>query len=428
LQIAVIGLGHLGLPLASLLAAAGHSVIGSDCDENRIAALAGGEIRWHEPGLATLYRSARSNLHLTGDSAEAAAVSEISIISLPTPSAADGSYDIGHVLDAVAKIGQGLLRQDRPHVVVLTSTVNPATCEGPVAALLQKSSGRTLGPDLGLCYSPVFGALGNIIQGYSKPDFLLLGESSSNAGAIAAKLFGSIHHNRPPVLRRTLIDAELAKAALNTFVMTKISFANMIGELCRAIPGADANQVLSVLGNDHRIGPHFLRAAMPYGGPCFMRDADAFVAIGKCHGIDAPIVQATEATNRSLLDDIVGSLKSSTSAGGSIAILGLAFRNDTDVTIGSPAIEIAGRLARDGYRVRAWDPLARPVVGYGVHLAGSMAECLSGVDVVLIANDNPRCAEIPPNIRRPDGRALIVLDYWRMLGSTSQSGQFEIHH
>lgn len=426
LYISVIGLGHLGLPLASLLAAAGHSVIGSDCDTDHVAALARGEIGWHEPGLTALYHSVRSNLRLTIDSAEATAASEVSIIMVPTPSAADGSYDAKHVLDAITKIGRGLRRHDRPHVVVLASTVTPGTSEGPVAALLQETSGRILGPKLGLCYSPVFGALGNIIQDYSQPDFLLLGASDSIAREMATKLLGSIHLNQPPVLHRTLIDAELAKLALNSFVITKISFANMIGALCRSIPGADADQVLSVLGKDRRIGPHFLRAAMPYGGPCFARDVDAFVAIGARYGIAMPIANAATSTNHSLQDAIVVSLKSSTSVGGTIAIIGLAFRNNTDVTVGSPAIEIAEQLARDGYQIRAWDPLARPAIGYGVHVAGSMTECLSGADVALIANDNPRCAEIPPDIRRPDGQPLIVLDYWRMLDIAGQQGQLDI--
>jgi UDPglucose 6-dehydrogenase len=345
---------------------------------------------------------------------------------VPTPTAADGSYDAKHVLDAIAKIGRGLRGHDRLHVVLLAGTVMPGTCEGPAAALLQKTSGRALGPKLGLCYSPVFGALGNIIHDYSHPDFLLLGASDSAASEMAAKLLSSIHRNHPPVLHRTLIDAELAKVALNTFVITKISFANMIGELCRSIPGADADQVLSVLGKDRRIGPHFLRAAMPYGGPCFSRDVGALVATGAHYGIDVPIANAAASTNHSLQDAIVASLKSSTSVGGTIAIIGLAFRNNTDVTVGSPAIEIAERLARDGYQIRAWDPLARPTVGFGVHVAGSMTECLSGADVALIANDNPRCAEIPPDIRRPDGQPLIVLDYWRMLDIAGKQGQLDI--
>ena len=243
MYISVIGLGHLGLPLASLLAAAGHSVIGSDNDAEHIAALGRGEIGWHEPGLTALYHSVRSNLRLTVDSAEATAASDVSIIMVPTPTAADSSYDAKHVLDAIAKIGRGLRGHDRPHVVLLAGTVMPGTCEGPAAALLQKTSGRALGPKLGLCYSPVFGALGNIIHDYSHPDFLLLGASDSAASEMAAKLLSSIHRNHPPVLHRTLIDAELAKVALNTFVITKISFANMIGELCRSIPGADADQV-----------------------------------------------------------------------------------------------------------------------------------------------------------------------------------------
>ena len=210
-------------------------------------------------------------------------------------------------------------------------------------------------------------------------------------------------------------------------MIAKISFANMIGDLCAHIPGADAEAVLSVLGCDRRIGRHFLRAAMPYGGPCFGRDVGALAALAGRHGTTAPLATAAEAVNAGLLDSIVGALEAATPRGGTVAVLGLAFRHGTSVDTASPALAIAARLARNGFCVNAWDPLARPAADEGVRLASSLADCLSGADTVLIANNDPRCADLP-EVRRRDGGPLVVFDYWRTLDAGEAAGGFDIRH
>jgi UDPglucose 6-dehydrogenase len=416
MRISVFGLGHLGLPLAALLAGAGHAVLGVDLDPAHVAALRLGEVGWHEPGLTELCRGVAANMHFTVDAADAVA-SDVSIIAVPSPADASGGYDGAYVLAAARTIGGALRGHTRPHVVAVLSTVMPGSCAGPVRAALEESSGRQLGEALGICYCPAFGAIGSLLHDYRNPDFLLIGESGAPAGAVVAALFASILQNQPAVLHHSLLDAELAKITLNNYIITKITFANMVGELCGRIEGADAAQVLDVLGHDRRIGPKFLRAAMPYGGPCFARDTGALEALAAPLGLIVPLATATARMNAAQQAALTAQLAGATPAGGVIAILGLAFRAKTDVLTASPAVAIATQLAQAGFQVRAWDPLARPDLP-SVIRATTLVACVTGADTVLIANDDPLCAALP-EVTRTDGTKVIVFDPWRILPANS---------
>lgn len=414
MDITVVGLGHLGLPLAALLAAAGHRVRGVDHNAAHVENLRAGIIAWHEPGLADLLARAAPCLSFGTDTAQAAAASVASIIAVPTPADASGGYDDSQVVAAAAALGDGLAAKAR-HTVIVLSTVMPGTLAARVAPALGRSAG--------LCYSPAFGAIGELLTAYSRPDFLLIGQSSAQDGDLAEALIRSIHDSPVPVLRRTLLDAELAKLALNNFLITKISFATMIGMLCAGIPGADAAQVLSVLGNDRRIGAGFLRAAMPYGGPCFSRDAGALLALGARQGQPALLAAGAEAINRAHFAALSADIRAATPPGGRIAVLGLAFRPKTDVTEASPTLELALSLAAEGYAVTCWDPMARPALA-GAVLAGSLEAAVEGAATIVIGNDDPSCAALP-DLRRPDGSAVTVFDYWRRLRA-EDGARFEV--
>lgn len=412
MDITVVGLGHLGLPLAALLAEAGHRVRGVDNNAAHVRSLQNGVVGWHEPGLDALLARASARLRFDTDAALAAAASAASIIAVPTPADPTGAYDSAYVLKAAESLGVGLKAVDHAHTVIVLSTLMPGTLVGEVAPRLARAAGRPVS----FCYCPAFGAIGDLLRGYQRPDFLLLGESDDAAGDCAQSLFASIHVTDVPVLRRTPLNAELAKIALNNFMIAKISFAAMIGMLCAEIPGADSERVLSVLGYDKRIGPLFLRAAMPYGGPCFARDAAALVALGARHGQAAPIAEAAEAINVAHDAAILTAIRRATPPGGAVAILGLAFRYATDVTEESRSLDIALRLAREGYPVRCWDPLARPALEGGAVLSESLSDAVAGAATILIGNDDPLCAALP-RMKRPDGTPVVVFDYWRRLSS-----------
>src|SRR5262249_32804959 len=195
-------------------------------------------------------------------------------------------------------IGRALRAKQRFHLVVLTSTVMPGTTGGPVRAALEEASGKRVGQDFGLCYGPEFIALGSVIRDFLNPDFVLIGESDLRSGAMLESLYKEVCENDPPVARMNLVNAEITKLSINSYVTTKISFANMLARICEKLPEADVDVVTAALGLDSRIGTKYLKGAVSYGGPCFPRDNRAFAALARQLDAPADLPEATDPFNR----------------------------------------------------------------------------------------------------------------------------------
>jgi UDPglucose 6-dehydrogenase len=271
-SISVIGLGKLGSPVAASFAARGFRVIGVDLNKQKIDAINRGVPPVHEPGLKELMRESEGHLSATQNAETAVMDSEATFIVVDTPSEPGGGFSLRYVLATVEAIGKALHMKAGFHLVVLTSTVMPGSTGGKVRASLEHISGKICGEDFGLCYSPEFVALGSVIHDFYFPDFLLIGESHPRAGEMLADIYRRTCKNTPFVARMNFINAEITKLAVNTYITTKISYANMIARLCEKLPEADADVVTSALGLDTRIGPKYLKGAVSYGGPCFPRD------------------------------------------------------------------------------------------------------------------------------------------------------------
>ena len=305
MDIAVIGLGKLGAPLAAVLASKGHRVIGVDRDPVAVAAINAGHAPVTEPGLQACIDLAGDRLRATTDFAEAIAGSELSYVIVPTPSGADGRFGNHFVLDAVQRIGAALRGTARYHVVNIASTMMPGSTGGEIRAALEATSGRVVGVDVGLCYNPEFIALGSVVHDLLHPDMVLIGQSDARAGDVVEAVYRGILATAPSVRRMGWVDAELTKIAVNTFVTTKISYANMLSEICERLPGADVDVVTAALGMDSRIGPKYLRAALGYGGPCFPRDNVALAALANGLGVRADVAEATDTVNRRQVGRVV---------------------------------------------------------------------------------------------------------------------------
>ena len=229
-----------------------------------------------EPGLQAMLKASNGELRATTDYQEAIPISDISCIVVPTPSDEDGTFSLEFVEAAARQIGEVLRVSNRYHVVSLVSTVMPGDTER-VKQVLELSSGKRCGEDFGLCYSPEFIALGRVIDDLLNPDMILIGESDKHAGNVYESMLMALVDNEPPVMRMNFVNAELTKLAINTYITTKISYANMLARICEKVDGADADVVTQALGLDSRIGPKYLRGAVAYGGPCFPRDNIAFL-------------------------------------------------------------------------------------------------------------------------------------------------------
>jgi UDPglucose 6-dehydrogenase len=420
LRISVIGLGKLGAPMAAAMAAKGLTVIGVDADPAKVEAIRQGRPPVFEPDLAERIREAGSRLTSTSDLAQAIASTDITFIVVATPSEPSGGFSLRYVLPVCEEIGAVLARKRQSHVVAITSTVMPGMTGGPIREALERASGKRAGHDFGLCYGPEFIALGSVIRDFLNPDFLLIGESDPDAGARLEELYHRVCENRPVVARMNFVNAEIAKLSVNTYVTTKISFANMLARICERLPGADVDVVTRALGLDSRIGGKYLKGAVSYGGPCFPRDNLALAALATALGAPADLAQATHRFNRAQISALADRVIECLSAGQTAGILGLTYKPETDVVEEAAGLLLAQELAARGVALVAYDPQgarhAASILGPGVRMANSAEECIAEAAVVVVATPWPEFARIPAERWERSGAPRVVLDCWRVLG------------
>jgi UDPglucose 6-dehydrogenase len=419
MRAAVIGLGKLGAPLAAVLASKGHEVIAVDRDPERVRLLAAGKAPVEEPQLQSLIDAARMRLRATTSFAEAVRASEVSFVIVPTPSRPDGAFSSEHVLAAVKEIGAALRGQSAYHVVTITSTLMPGTTGSEVRAALEASSGRRVGGDLGLCYNPEFVALGSVVRDMLFPDVLLIGESDARAGDLLAGIYAPVCERNPPVQRMSLVNAEITKIAVNTFVTTKITYANMLSGICERLEGADVDVVTATLGLDTRIGRKYLQGATGYGGPCFPRDNLAFSVLAHRVGARADLAESTDRLNRFQVERLFEIATARLPKGATVGLLGLSYKPDTAVIEESQGVALAQRLADAGYRALAFDPAALPAaqaaLGSRLASAESAEACVRNSDRLVVTTAWPQFRDVPTAaFARTKGR-LEVIDCWRLL-------------
>jgi UDPglucose 6-dehydrogenase len=420
-RVSVVGLGKLGSPLAAALASKGHEVIGVDLNPAYVKCLQEGKAPVEEPRLQELIDAGRARLRATTSMAEAVRASELSILIVPTPTGADGAFSNRYVLAAVQEIGRALRDKRDYHVVSVTSTVMPGSTGGEIAAALEASSGRRVGADVGLCYNPEFVALGSVVRDLLEPDMILIGQSDARAGELLENLYRQLCEHRPPVTRMNLVNAEITKIALNTYVTTKITYANMLSGICERLPGGDVDVVTRTLGLDSRIGRKYLQGGIGYGGPCFPRDNVAFALLAKRAGARADIAEATDRLNRHQIDRLFAAATARLPAGAAVGVLGLSYKPDTAVIDESQGVALVKRLAEAGYRVTAYDPQALPntraALGECFVAAESAEACVRAADRVVVTTAWPEFREIPASAFARANARIEVVDCWRILDS-----------
>ncbi len=421
MRLSVVGLGKLGSPLAALFASKGHQVIGVDVNVEYVRMLANGKAPVREAHLQEILDAVHGRLTATVNYEDAVFASDLTFVIVPTPSGEHGGFSNQNVVAAVREIGKSLRKKPGYHVVNIVATVMPGSTGGEIREALEKSSGRSAGDNVGLCYNPEFVALGSVVHDMLNPDFILLGESDSRAGEMVESLYRGICDNDPPIRRMTLINAEIAKISLNSYLTTKISYANMLAEICERLPGADVDVVTSAMGLDTRIGAKYLKGATGYGGPCFPRDNIAFGALAHRIGARADIAEAADALNRYQADRLAAIVRGRAASGSTIGILGLSYKPGTPVVEESPGIALAVRLLREGYVVKGFDPLALAaawaILGKKARAeaADSMEACAREADVVVIATPWPEFSSLDPACLRRAGKRCVIIDCWRVL-------------
>ena len=415
--VSVIGLGKLGSPMVACFAENGYEVIGVDISPEVVEKVNQGKAPVFEPGLDEMLWRNRRRISATLDYEKAVGESEATFIIVPTPSDELGGFSLELVEPAIENIGTALRKKSDWHLVDLVSTVLPGSME-KVGKLLEKCSGKRCGVDFGLCYNPEFIALGSVIRNFLNPDFVLVGESDIRSGDYLQSLYKRVCDNDPPIARMNWVNAELTKVSLNTYVTTKITFANMLSAICENLPGADVDVVTNALGLDTRIGPRYLKGALGYGGPCFPRDAVALAYASRQLGVTAELAETTDKLNREQISRMVNKIKAKLPDGGKVGVLGLSYKPDTNVVEESQGLMLANSLLNEGLQVTVYDPAAmeeaRQELSGNITYAQSMEECASQADVLVVTTPWDQFKALRPEDLRREGTRVVLIDCWRM--------------
>jgi UDPglucose 6-dehydrogenase len=424
-RISVIGLGKLGVPMAAIFASKGHSVIGVDLDIKRVQAIRSRIDPVGETGVGQLLRGscngrAKIMLEATQDAIQAVRSTDFTFVVVGTPSIPSGRFSLKYVLESLTAIGHALKDKKSFHIVAITSTVCPGDMVGEITLALENASGKKVGKDFGLCYNPEFIALGTVIQNFLNPDFVLIGESDPVSGRVLSELYEQVCDNKPRIARMNLTNAEVTKLALNTFVTTKISYANMLARICEKLPGADVDVVTQTLGLDSRIGGKYLKGGSAFGGPCFPRDNLALMEVARALNVPADIPAATHAVNCSHSLRLYEIVQSVTKKAGRIGVLGLAYKPETGVVESSAGFDLARALVGGGYEVKVFDPHFNDgVIGAQKHITAT--NCVLGSDVVVVTIP---CKEFLA-VEEKSWHNKTVVDCWRLLrGKVPSSARY----
>ncbi len=415
MHISVVGIGRLGLPLLVAMASKGFRVVGVDLNDAAVTSVNRGKPHIFEPGVAELLTRHKENISATTDTAAAVMATDMTFIVTATPSLTNGDFSVKYVKQAARNVAQALREKAAYHSVVLTSTVLPGATQG-IVSYVEKVSGKRVGRDFGFCYNPEFIAFGTVVADLLNPDFVLIGESDCQAGDTLQRFYERFCDGHPRFARMNYINAELTKIAVNTFVTTKISYANMLAEICEKLEGADVDVVTNALGMDSRIGGKYLRGGPGFGGPCFPRDNLALLYLSQKAGAPSLIAQATQETNRRQNERLVRLLRTLLNERKVLGIVGVSYKPDTDVIENSTGCYIAqafiGKAA-----VCMFDPGAledaRQAFEDKVTYVSSLRDCIRGSDVVVVTTPWRDVLGLKPSWFRK-ASAKVVVDPWRL--------------
>jgi UDPglucose 6-dehydrogenase len=387
MHIAVIGTGYVGLVTGACFAEFGVDVTCVDIDSEKIARLTAGEMPIYEPGLEQLVvkNMQSGRLRFTTDLKQAVEQALVIFLAVGTPPKADGSPDLTFVETAARSIAEHM---NGYKVIVTKSTVPIGTGEHLRKLIRQHLKARV---NFGIVSNPEFLREGAAINDFMRPDRVVIGSRDEEAIAIMRDLYRPLYLIEAPFVVTSLEAAELAKYAANAFLATKISFINEIANLCDRI-GCDVHDVARAIGMDRRIGSKFLHPGPGFGGSCFPKDTRALASVAREFGSESTIVEAVIEVNRRQrlamvpkIEKLVGNLQGKT-----IAILGLAFKPETDDMREAPAIDIVQGLLERGAVVRAYDPVAMPEavkVLTEVSYADDEYEAVTGADALVFVTE-----------------------------------------
>ncbi|SOB91126.1 UDPglucose 6-dehydrogenase [Ureibacillus xyleni] len=383
-NVAVIGTGYVGLVTGVVLSEIGHTVTCIDIDEKKVEMMKQGKSPIYEPGLDELLvkNISKNRLYFTTNHKEAFANSEIVLIAVGTPQSESGAADLQYIKQAAKDIAHNVTNDT---VVVVKSTV-PIGTNDLVENIIQENLVANVKVDV--VSNPEFLREGHAIHDTFHGDRIAIGAESKEAGDKVEELFAPLN---VPIVRTNRRSAEMIKYAANAFLAVKISYINQIANLCEQL-GADVDAVADGIGMDHRIGRAFLNAGLGYGGSCFPKDTEALAYLARENEVDLSIVEAailanhrqSEMFTKKIIDKFQGNIEGKT-----LAILGVAFKPNTDDIREAPSLKIISSLLKQGAKVKVFDPVVKDL-GYinpSIEYCDSVSDCITDVDATLLVTE-----------------------------------------
>jgi UDPglucose 6-dehydrogenase len=388
MRLAIFGAGYVGLVTSVCFAELGHAVVAADKDPEVVARLADGVPTLYEPGLENILRAnlRAGRLTFTTSTTEALQHAEIVFLCVGTPGGADGRADLSQIDEVVRSIAPML----NGYTLIVEKSTVPVDTASCIIRTLRRLTGTRDGYEV--ASNPEFLREGSAIEDFLHPDRIVIGADSLRAQALLLDLYR--RDFVCPILLTDIKNAELIKHAANAFLATKISFINMVADLCERV-GADISMVAEGIGLDHRIGPDFLQAGLGFGGSCFPKDLKALVRIGEDLGVDFSLLREVERINVAraarlikMLNEALWVLRQKT-----VGVLGVAFKSNTDDIRNAPSLHVIPQLREQGVSLRIYDPQAAAKIaaqfpgGAGLQYVGSAYEAAKGAHALLILTD-----------------------------------------
>jgi UDPglucose 6-dehydrogenase len=412
-RIAVFGAGYVGLVTGACFADLGHDVVVRDVLPEKVEALRAGRVPIHEPGLSDVIERVGERLRFTLDVTEALEGAEFAFVAVGTPPTHSGDPDLSAVWTVVDELPDGM-----DTTLVMKSTVPPGTGEKVRRALDLRGLA-----DVAYVSNPEFLAEGTAIHDFMHPDRVVVGAFEHEHAERVAPLYETLETT---IVRTDVASAEMIKLASNAFLSTRVSFINEIASVCELV-GADVVDVAAGIGLDHRLGPHFLKAGLGFGGSCFPKDVSALKQLAGNSGYHfqllSAVIEVNELQRRRVIQKLqkhLGDLHDK-----EIAVLGLAFKPGTDDLREAPSLVIAARLLAEGADVRAWDPVAdaRSLLPE-VTFTSTVLDAVRDADAAVVVTEWPEVAALATQeayaaMRRPivvDGRNVLDPEAMRALG------------
>ncbi|HSE18614.1 MAG TPA: UDP-glucose/GDP-mannose dehydrogenase family protein [Pyrinomonadaceae bacterium] len=430
MRISIFGIGYVGCVSAACFAHAGHDVIGVDVNPTKVDIINSGKSPIVEPQMNELIHDVvkSGKLRATTDSMEAVKSSDISLVCVGTPSKPNGSLDLGHVARVCEEIGAALATKDTHHTIVIRSTMLPGSIESAAQPALEKTSRKQAGKGFGVCVNPEFLREGTSVKDFYAPPFTLIGADDEETAKIVGNLYTNID---APVFTTTIKTAEMVKYVCNCFHALKVSFANEIGNICKALE-LDSHEVMKVFCADTKLNlsPYYLKPGFAFGGSCLPKDLRAVSYKAKELDVEVPLLSAITATNKLQVEKALDMVLSTGNK--QVGVLGFSFKAGTDDLRESPMVTLIETLLGKGLDLVIYDrdvSLARlfgsnkayieeEIPHIAKLMRGSIDEVLGAANTIVIGNRSEEFRQIESRLRP----GQTVIDLVRLFDRTSGDG------